>query len=56
MEEFFRSYGSWILLAVVFFALHRFGMGCGGGHRHGSRRDEEPAKRDERKESVHSGH
>lgn len=44
MEEFLRSYGVWILVAGVFFAMHRFGMGCGGGHRHGPRREERPAK------------
>lgn len=56
MEEFFRSYGAWILLGVVFFALHRFGMGCGGGHRHDSRREEESANPDEKKEPIRSGH
>jgi hypothetical protein len=40
MEEFVRSYGIWIVLAAVFFAMHWFGMRCGGGHRHGSERDE----------------
>ena len=35
MEEFIKSYGLWILLGVVFIAMHRFGMGCGGGHSHG---------------------
>jgi hypothetical protein len=36
MIEFLTNYGLWIVLAGVFFAMHRFGMGCcGGGHRHG---------------------
>ncbi len=36
MIEFLQTYGLWIALAGVFFAMHRFGMGCGGGqHRHG---------------------
>lgn len=56
MEEFFRSYGAWILLGVVFFALHRFGMGCGGGHRHSTRREDEAARPDEKKEPVHLNH
>ena len=33
MIEFLQHYGLWIVLAGVFFAMHRFGMGCcGGGH------------------------
>ncbi|MBI3003361.1 MAG: hypothetical protein HYY54_07075 [candidate division NC10 bacterium] len=44
MEEFLRSYGVWILLAGVFIAMHRFGMGCGAGHRHGTHHNDEPAK------------
>jgi hypothetical protein len=33
MIEFLHNYGLWIVLAGVFFAMHRFGMGCcGGGH------------------------
>jgi hypothetical protein len=37
MGEFLQNYGLWILLIGIFFAMHRFGMGCGGhgGHRHG---------------------
>jgi hypothetical protein len=57
MEEFLRSYGVWILLAGIFFAMHRFGMGCGGGHRHGGGREEEPDKPgDAKKRPAHSGH
>ncbi len=52
MEEFLRSYGVWILLAGVFFAMHWFGMGCGGGHRHDARRDDEPGKPGEEKKQV----
>jgi len=57
MEEFLRSYGVWILLAGVFVAMHWFGMGCGGGHRHGGQREEEPDKSsDPKKRPAHSGH
>jgi hypothetical protein len=49
MEEFLRSYGLWVLLAGVFVAMHWFGMGCGGGHRHGGEREEEPGKGSEAK-------
>ena len=52
MEEFLRSYGVWILLAGVFFAMHWFGMGCGSGHRHDARRDDEPGKPGEEKKQV----
>ena len=52
MEEFLRGYGLWILLAVVFFAMHRFGMGCGGGHGHEPRRDDAEAKPGEEKKPV----
>jgi hypothetical protein len=39
MIEFLQNYGLWIVLAGVFIAMHRFGMGCcGGGHRHGPTR------------------
>ena len=31
MIEFLHTYGLWIALAGVFFALHRFGIGCCGG-------------------------
>ncbi len=55
MEEFIRSYGLWILLGVVFIAMHRFGMGCGGGHSHGSKQADEPAKPGEEKKPVTSG-
>jgi hypothetical protein len=44
MEEFIRSYGIWILLAGIFFAMHWFGMGCGGGHRHDAAADDAAAK------------
>ncbi len=37
MAEFLSSYGLWILLGVIFIAMHRFGMGCcGAGHQHGT--------------------
>jgi len=33
MVEFLQNYSLWIVLAGVFVAMHRFGMGCcGGGH------------------------
>ncbi|HEU5393593.1 MAG TPA: DUF2933 domain-containing protein [Candidatus Methylomirabilis sp.] len=57
MDEFLRSYGVWILLAGVFFAMHWFGMGCGGGRRHGGQREEEPEKAsDAKKRPAHSSH
>ncbi len=34
MEDFVTSYGLWILLAVVFVAMHWFGVGCGGARHH----------------------
>ena len=52
MEEFIRNYGIWILLVGVFFAMQRFGIGCGGGHRHGSDTDETPAKPGEEKKGT----
>jgi hypothetical protein len=36
MIEILMNYGLWIVLAIVFFAMHRVGMGrCGGQHRRG---------------------
>jgi hypothetical protein len=33
MIEFLHNYGLWLVLAGVFIAMHRFGIGCcGGGH------------------------
>ena len=57
MEEFLRNYGIWILLVAVFGAMHWFGMGCGGGHRHGSETEKGPAKpgEEEKKRTAHSG-
>jgi hypothetical protein len=56
MEEFIRTYGIWILLVGVFFAMQWFGMGCGGAHRHGSGTEESVAKPgDEKKRPTHSG-
>ena len=58
MEEFIRSYGIWILQAGVFFAMHWFGVGCGGSHSHshGSRADDAPTKPgEEKKRTAHSG-
>ena len=58
MEEFIRNYGLWILLGVVFIAMHGFGMGCGGGHSHGSKPAEgseqadAPARAGEEKKPV----
>lgn len=57
MEDFLRNYGIWILLLGIFVAMHRFGMGCGGGHSHGREADEEPGKpADVKKRPTHSGH
>ncbi len=46
MAEFLSSYGLWILLGIIFIAMHRFGMGCcgAGRHRHGEgpREEREP--------------
>ena len=42
MIEFLQNYGLWIVLAGVFFAMHRFGMGCCGGGHH--QRPSEPAQ------------
>ena len=57
MEEFLRSYGVWILLLGVFVAMHRFGMGCGGGHSRQGDAHEEPSKpKEEKKRPVQSGH
>jgi hypothetical protein len=57
MDAFLQSYGLWILLGGVFLAMHWFGMGCGGGHRHGGPREEERKPADETKPapSGHSG-
>jgi len=56
MEEFLRSYGVWILLLGVFVAMHRFGMGCGGGHSRQRDAEEEPGKRtEEQKRPAESG-
>lgn len=44
MIEFLQTYGLWIALAGVFFTMHRFGMGCCGGQKHGlTRRAQGPA-------------
>lgn len=46
MGEFLQNYWLWILLIGIFFAMHRFGMGCGGhgGYQHGGEKkdDEKP--------------
>ncbi|OGK82697.1 MAG: hypothetical protein A2X52_12005 [Candidatus Rokubacteria bacterium GWC2_70_16] len=56
MEEFLRSYGVWILLLGVFVAMHRFGMGCGGGHSRQRDAEEEPGKpTEEKKRPAESG-
>lgn len=34
MIEFLHNYGLWLVLAGVFFAMHRFGMGCCGTRHH----------------------
>ncbi len=41
MEDFLKDDGFWILPTGVFVARRRFGIGCGGGHRHGWGRDDE---------------
>ncbi|MBI3456297.1 MAG: hypothetical protein HY002_10980 [Candidatus Rokubacteria bacterium] len=62
MEAFLQSYGLWVLLAVVFVAMHWLGMGCGRGHDHGSgsrRAGREGGAGDaehERERPVGSGH
>ena len=56
MEEFIRSYGIWILLAGVFFAMHWFGMGCGGHGHGGERRNQPDAGGETKKQPAHSGH
>ena len=33
MDEFLGTYGGWILLAVLFLVMGRFGGCCGGGRR-----------------------
>ena len=35
MVEFIQNYGIWILLVGGMFLMHRLGIGCCGGHRHG---------------------
>lgn len=47
MEDFVKNYGLWILLGVVFIAMHRFGAGCGHGHDHGAGRADERPRADE---------
>ncbi len=47
MEEFVKDYGLWILLGVVFIAMHRFGTGCGQGHDHGAEQADDPPRADE---------
>ncbi|MDP3939476.1 MAG: hypothetical protein Q8R92_15255 [Deltaproteobacteria bacterium] len=57
MEDFLRNYGIWILLVGVFVAMHRFGMGCGGGHSHDRETGEEAGKSaDAKKDPAASGH
>ncbi len=53
MGEFLQNYGLWILLIGIFFAMHRFGMGCGGhgGHQHGGEK-----KKDDEKPETTGGH
>ena len=46
MVEFLQNYGLWIVLLGVFFAMHRFGMGCCGGGHH--QRPTEPPQGDPR--------
>ena len=52
MGEFLQNYGLWILLIGIFFAMHRFGMGCGGhgGNQHGGE------KKDDEKPETAGGH
>ena len=35
MAEFLQNYGIWIAIIGAMFLMHRLGLGCGGGHRHG---------------------
>jgi hypothetical protein len=57
MDTFLQSYGLWILLVGVFLAMHWFGMGCGGGHRHGGPPEEEREQSaGATKRPAHSGH
>ena len=49
MTEFLSNYGIWILLGGIFVAMHMFGMGCCGGHQHGSKRKDGAGK-------EHAGH
>ncbi len=36
-RQFAASYGLWIVLAIVFLAMHWFGLRhCGAGHEHGT--------------------
>jgi hypothetical protein len=44
MIAFVQDYGLWLALIGVFFAMHWFGMGCCGGHRHGALRAQQGAK------------
>ena len=36
MVEFIQNYGIWFLVAGAMFLMHRLGIGCCGGHRHGT--------------------
>jgi hypothetical protein len=55
MEAFLQTYGLWILLGGVFFAMHWFGMGC-GGHRHGAPPEEERKPGDQTRKPASPGH
>ncbi len=45
MLEFLATNGGWLALAAVFVAMHWFGMGCCGGHRHQRREDDGKVQR-----------
>jgi hypothetical protein len=47
MIEFFQNYGLWIVLAGVFFTMHRFGVGCCGTTHHRKLPQNDKASHDE---------
>jgi len=57
MWGFLQNYGPWILLGVIFLAMQWFGLGCCGGHDHGSGRgnDEEEESKLRKKGAGQSG-
>jgi hypothetical protein len=49
MVEFIENNGLWVLLIAAMFLMHRLGIGCCGGHRHGREREPGEPRRSERK-------